>query len=200
MSHTVLMPALPSISSVDLGPWQSFYTALAATSATLAGLLFVALSFNLELLGRAEHEHTHRTASQAFATFLYVLLIALVLLMPHPTREALVVALAVVGLVGLGGALALGWQTRRGASRTVHGRAALRWLAWSGSVFLALLLAAVGVARRWPWVLHWVGLVLIVLLFAAVQRCWYLLVTVRLLEAARTIAPPASTSDGAAQS
>jgi hypothetical protein len=114
------MQGLPSISSVDLGPWQSFYTALAATSATLAGLLFVALSFNLELLGRAEHEHTHRTASHAFATFLYVLLIALVLLMPHATRAELVVTLAVVGLVGLGGAIALWWQTRRGASRSLR--------------------------------------------------------------------------------
>jgi modulator of FtsH protease len=189
------MQGLPSISSVDLGPWQSFYTALAATSATLAGLLFVALSFNLELLGRAEHEHTHRTASHAFATFLYVLLIALVLLMPHATRAELVVTLAVVGLVGLGGAIALWWQTRRGASRSLHRRAALRWLAWSGSVFLALLIAAVGVARHWPWVLHWLGLVLIVLLFAAVQRCWYLLVTVRLLEAPSTVAPTASARD-----
>lgn len=191
------MQALPSISSVDLGPWQGFYTALAATSATLAGLLFVALSFNLELLGRAEHEHTYRTASQAFATFLYVLLIALVLLMPHATRVELVVTLTVVGLVGLGGAISLGWQTRHGASPGLHRRAALRWLAWSGSVFLALLVAAVGVTRHWPWVLHWVGLVLIVLLFAAVQRCWYLLVTVRLLEAARTSTPTASARDGA---
>lgn len=90
-------------------------------AATLAGLLFVALSFNLELLARAEHEPTHRIATEAFTMFLYVLLVA-------------------------------------------------------------LLVTAMGVLRQWPWVLHWAGIVLIVLLFAAVRRAWYLLVTVRRLE------------------
>jgi modulator of FtsH protease len=189
------MPSVPSIPSVDLGPWQSFYTALAAASATLAGLLFLALSFNLELLARAEHEHTNRVATHAFAIFLYVLLVALVLLMPHGTRPQLVATLVAVGLVGLGGALAFGWRTRRGIAGSPHRLAALRWFAASGGAFLALLIAAVGVAVHWPWVLHWVGLVLIVLLFAAVQRSWYLLVTVRLLDGPSTGTPVASARD-----
>ena len=189
------MPSVPSIPSVDLGPWKSFYTALAAASATLAGLLFVALSFNLELLARTEHEHTQRIATHAFAIFLYVLLVTLVLLMPHDTRPQLVATLAAVALVGLGGAAALAWRTRRGTTGRLLRRAALRWFAWSGGAFLALLIAAVGVARHWPWVLHWVGLVLIVLLFAAVQRSWYLLVTVRLLDVPSTGTPVASARD-----
>jgi modulator of FtsH protease len=185
---------MPSV-SLDLAPWQGFYTALAAAAATLAGLLFVALSFNLELLARAEHEHTNRVATHAFAIFLYVLLVALLLLMPHGTRPQLVATLVAVGLVGLGGAAAFAWQTRRGAAGNLLRRAALRWFAGSGVAFVALIIAAVGVARHWPLVLHWVGLVLIVLLFAAVQRSWYLLVTVRLLETPTTGKLVASARD-----
>lgn len=71
------MPSIP----LNLQPWQSFYSTLAAVAATLAGLLFVALSLNLELLVRAEHEHTARIARQTFTMFLSVLVGALLLLM-----------------------------------------------------------------------------------------------------------------------
>jgi modulator of FtsH protease len=175
------MPSVP----LDLQPWQSFYTTLAAVAATLAGLLFVALSFNLELLARAEHEPTNRIATEAFTMFLYVLLVALLVLMPHETRLGLVVKLAAIGVVGLGGAIAFAVQTWRGAPGSVLHQQALRRFAWSGVVFLALLVTAMGVLRHWPWVLHWAGIALIVLLFAAVRRAWYLLVTVRRLELRR---------------
>ena len=74
------------------------------------------------------------------------------------------------------------FQTWRAAPGTASRREALRRFGWSLAVFLALAVAAIGVLRHWPWVLHWIGVILVVLLLGAVRRAWYLLVTVRLLE------------------
>jgi hypothetical protein len=97
----------------ELVAWQSFFATLAAATATLAGLLFVALSLNLELLMRDEHQHAKRVATQTFAMFLYVLIVALLLLMPHGTRLELALEVAAVGVVGLAGALVLLLRTFR---------------------------------------------------------------------------------------
>jgi phosphotransferase system glucose/maltose/N-acetylglucosamine-specific IIC component len=172
------MPSVP----LDLQPWQSFYATLAAVAATLAGLLFVALSLNFELFVRAEHEHTARIARQTFAMFLSVLLVALLLLMPQETRFGLELKVGLSGAIGLAGATMYLVQSWRAAPATAFRREALRRFGWSLAVFLALAVAAIGVLRHWPWVLHWIGLILVALLLAAARRAWYLLVTVRLLD------------------
>jgi hypothetical protein len=172
------MPSIP----LNLQPWQSFYSTLAAVAATLAGLLFVALSLNLDLLERTEHEHTARIARQTFTMFLSVLVGALLLLMPQETRFGLELNVGVIGAIGLAGATMFLVQTWRAAPATASRRGALRRFGWSLAVFLALAIAAIGVLRRWPWVLHWIGIILVVLLLGAVRRAWYLLVTVRLLD------------------
>jgi hypothetical protein len=171
------MPSPPP----ELVSWQSFFGTLAAATATLAGLLFVALSINLELLMRDEHQHTQRVATQTFAMFLYVLIVALLLLMPHGTRLELALEVAAVGIVGLAGAVGLLLPTFRASPGTAFRRHALQRFAGSLAVFLAMVLAAVGVLRHWPWAIHWIGFVLIGLLVLASRRAWYLLVTVRLL-------------------
>lgn len=171
------MPSPPP----ELVSWQSFFATLASATATLAGLLFVALSINLELLMRDEHEHTKRVATQTFAMFLYVLIVALLLLMPHGTRLELALEVAAVGLVGLAGATGLLLQTFRASPGTAFRQHALQRFAGSLAVFLAMVLAAVGVLRHWPWAIHWLGIVLVGLLVVAARRAWYLLVTVRLL-------------------
>ena len=168
--------------ALDLQPWQSFYAALATAAATLAGLLFVALSLNLELFVRAEHEHTARIARQTFTMFLSVLLIALLLLMPQETRFGLELKVGLIGALGLAGATIFLVQSWGAAPATALRREALRRFGWSLAVFLALAVAAIGVLRHWPWVLHWIGLILVTLLLAAARRAWYLLVTIHLLE------------------
>ncbi len=171
------MPSPPP----ELESWQSFFATLASATATLAGLLFVALSISLELLVRDEHQHTQRVATQTFAMFLYVLIVALLLLMPHGTRLELALEVAAVGFLGLAGAMGLLSRTLRASPDTTFRRYALQRFAGSLAVFLAMVLAAVGVLRHWPWAIHWIGFVLVGLLVVASRRAWYLLVTVRLL-------------------
>ena len=90
----------------SLQSWQLFYATLAAASATLSGLLFLALSLRIERLHRTRRKTIMVTARRTFGDFLYVIVIALVFLVPHQVSYSLSVALFVLamtrgtGLVG----------------------------------------------------------------------------------------------------
>ena len=78
--------------------WESFYLAVASAAATLMGLLFVALSVNLQLLRGPDGEHHRDTAVRTFGDFLFTLMLSLVLLVPNQEPMGLAVALFVLGL------------------------------------------------------------------------------------------------------
>lgn len=85
----------------DIQAWQVFYATVAAACATLTGLLFLALSINVELLGRDQSGRLLPVAQQAFGEFLLVLMVALVFLIPRLGPLGLG-----VGLLSLGSAYA----------------------------------------------------------------------------------------------
>lgn len=69
--------------------WSGFYATIAAASASLLGLLFVAVSINAtESLGPG-HEDSRRLAEQGFQNYLAVLVVALLSLMPDISRHTL---------------------------------------------------------------------------------------------------------------
>jgi hypothetical protein len=86
-----------------LQSWQFFFASVATASATLTGLLFVSLPMNRDRL-RGEKVHvTLSIARNTFGSFLYVLMFALVFLVPHRVPYSLTVALIVLGVAsGLG--------------------------------------------------------------------------------------------------
>jgi len=69
--------------------WQQFYEMIGGAAATLLGLLFVSMSLNAETILGPGHEHSRRLAEQAFQNYLAVLVIALVVVFPRMTPEAL---------------------------------------------------------------------------------------------------------------
>ena len=62
--------------------WQPFFTAVAGVAATLAGLLFVALSINRDRITAQKSRVWLRAAERSFADLIYVLFIALMFLIP----------------------------------------------------------------------------------------------------------------------
>ena len=80
--------------------WQLFYATLAGASATLTGLLFVSLSLNIDLLNQPQNAHLMRRAGQAFASFLYILTIALTFLIPDQTPAGLGIVMLILGGIG----------------------------------------------------------------------------------------------------
>jgi hypothetical protein len=91
MSSREFEPMDPLIERLQT--WQPFYMTVAAVCATLTGLLFVALSLNVDLIKRAENAERMWLARQTFSEFLLVLMVALIFLIPG------------LGSVGLGASL-----------------------------------------------------------------------------------------------
>jgi purine-cytosine permease-like protein len=80
-----------------LKDWQPFFSAVAGASVTLAGLLFVSLSLRFDKIRKHPEADFMRLARNSFADFLYVLMLGLIFLVPHPVPVGLAVALFVLG-------------------------------------------------------------------------------------------------------
>lgn len=76
--------------------WSGFFAAIAGASASLLGLLFVAVSVNADDTIGPGRENSRRLAEQAFQNYLAVLLVALLALIPDITPRMLGLATATV--------------------------------------------------------------------------------------------------------
>ena len=80
-----------------LANWHDFYVTMATASASLIGLLFVALSINLDAVSGPSRDDLRAFAEQAFASFTVVLLIAAIFLVPTGGPSSIGVACLVLG-------------------------------------------------------------------------------------------------------
>ncbi|MEO7128722.1 MAG: hypothetical protein ABI040_07645, partial [Rhodoferax sp.] len=63
--------------------WSDYFSAMAQISGSLVGLACVALTFNPRLLGTGRNPILGMLARQAFADFILLLVVSLVMLTPH---------------------------------------------------------------------------------------------------------------------
>ncbi len=160
----------------QLREWQLFYATVATAAATLTGLLFVSLSLER---GRGRGGMTGaslRMAQRSFGDFLYVIMLALVFLVPHKAPVGLAVALFVLGAArGLG---LVRQARRRFPGREPHpGRFdRVREDALPGLACLGLLVVALEVLRGDFVAIYGLVLVVAALLTTASWNAWLLLV------------------------
>ncbi|HEX6509978.1 MAG TPA: hypothetical protein VF221_20310, partial [Chloroflexota bacterium] len=64
--------------SSTIAGWQAFYMLAGTASATLVGLLFVAVSINVDLLGESGADAILSLARETFIRFIFVVVVALV--------------------------------------------------------------------------------------------------------------------------
>jgi modulator of FtsH protease len=162
-----------------LQEWQVFYATVAAACATLTGLLFVALSINVDILNRAENVELMWLARQTFGEFLFVLMIALLFLIPHRISLSLGVSLLALGI-------AWTFSTGKSASDSFRKSKAKPTLAiflrrFGLSLAGALGIVAVSIAMLLEWMdaLYFLVFMLAALLASASRNAWHLLVRVR---------------------
>jgi hypothetical protein len=86
-----------------LHDWAAFYLLVGTSAATLAGLLFVALSLAVTLLptGAANEAGARAFVTPSLVYLVYVLVIAAILNVPQISPEILAAILAVGGIVGV---------------------------------------------------------------------------------------------------
>lgn len=158
--------------------WQPLYLSFSAASATLAGLLFVALSMHLRALQEAGAANVRHLAQHTFQDFVRCLVISLFLLMPKPDPFSLGVVLLVVGAYG---ALQIGWtliRTARGGAATLHRRYVMKRLFLSviadGFFVVAGLPLMLGVNAGDTGMEIFGGLMM--LLISSTRNSWFILV------------------------
>ena len=95
------VPGAGHAASVIAG-WHDFYLLAGTAAVTLVGLLFVALSFNLDVLLDDSRSHVLGHARETLLSFVYVLIVSLLYLVPEETPKVIgvgVVAASIVPIV-----------------------------------------------------------------------------------------------------
>jgi hypothetical protein len=159
-----------------LKDWQLFFSTVALASVTLAGLLFVSLSLRPDLFRDEKNAFYMRLARNSFADFLYVLMLGLIFLVPHPVPMGLAVALFVLGFsrsVGLIRYLPGKHPTQPRKKRFGH---IVREIALPAVSYLGLIVVAVEILRGDLTSIYALVLVIAALLTTASWNAWLILV------------------------
>ena len=162
------------MSAYDVSEWTDFFVAGAGASAALAGLVFVAVSINVDrILGFSG------LPDRALATVMLlvsVVLVSLIGLIPGQSRTALGVELLVLGLGFAVGILVLTRRSMAGGDRQrLH--ALGHWLLF-GLGTVPIVLGAVSLLAEAGGGLYWVAAGIVLATIGAVANAWVLLVEI----------------------
>ncbi len=160
----------------SLQAWQVFYATVAAASATLTGLLFVSLSLNRERLKGARAHIILGTARRTFGDFLYVLMIALVFIIPHQVPYSLAIALLVLGCSRGIGLVRGAIRPKTAPARRAGARGSLRDIGFPLLASLGLIAVAIAILFGQMDALYWLVIVIAALLVTACWNAWELLI------------------------
>ncbi len=157
--------------------WQGFYATLATASATLVGLLFVAVTLNAGSLLRGSSRWQLRIARKAFGDFTLVLMSSVVFLVPRLPPIGFSVALLALGIaVTFGVSRAAVVSLRDGDSPGLWHTVRAFALSLAGS--LGLIAASVLIYLGYPDALYWLVCVWAALIASACATAWSLLTSV----------------------
>ncbi len=162
------------MAAYDAQGWADFSVGMAGAAAALAGLLFVAVSINIEaVLGGS----TSR-AAEALILLATPIFLALAILVPEQPGTALGIELIVVAVVS---GTALAWLVRPARRSPYQPRSS--WVGTSVlpavAVFGGSLLGGVGLLTESLGGLYWIPLAVAFGLLGGLTNAWVLLVEIR---------------------
>jgi hypothetical protein len=160
------------MTAYDASEWTDFFVAGAGASAALAGLVFVAVSINVDrILG---FEGLPERALATVMLLLSVVLVSLIALIPGQSRAALATELLAVGLVFA--VLILGLTSQSTASHDRRHAFANWFLVSLGTV--PVVLGALSLFAKSAGGLYWVAAGIVLATAGAVTNAWVLLVEI----------------------
>ena len=155
--------------------WTDFYAYTGTAAATLLGLLFVAVSLRTGIFRAAEVADVRDEAVYTFGTFLALMLVAGVFLVPDQRPAGVAVPLALLGALGLAGLGRVFRQWRRLNPGTALPGVWKAYFAASALAYGGLLGAAGPLLAGRTQALSWLVLSDVTLLTTATISAWILL-------------------------
>jgi hypothetical protein len=159
--------------------WRDFYTFTGTVGATLLGLLFVSVSLRLNLFREREVADIRAGAVHTFANFLYLILIALLFVIPGQQPAGVGLPLAFFGLSGFGWIIHL-VKVRKDLPVSARGVGSELWF-WQGylglsiATYVGLIVVAIRVMNGFSESLYWLVVVNVALLMMATLMAWLFL-------------------------
>jgi modulator of FtsH protease len=161
-----------NITQAIIREWQTFYLLAGTAAATLIGLLFIAISIQLDVFHQKTSANLQFFAALTFNCFFYVLLISMMFIIPGLSPLGLGMPLLAFGILAL-----LGTLIQRQRARTEPKITARFTLPILGLIILVVcaILLMMEIAQS----LY--GFVIVVLLFlsSASRNAWDLLISAR---------------------
>ena len=167
--------------------WQSFYNLAGSAAFTLLGLVFVAVSINIGMITLAGKQgDLVQFARETLTSFLTVMIIALVFMIPGQGPYGMGLPLLIIGLLRMRSALKL-WkrfQFESKEQRLLDNALFQRGLLIPNSVcYLTLIIISIDLLNGSTNYLEWMTMVIIWLLIAGSIDAWALML--RLAELAQ---------------
>ncbi len=158
--------------------WSEFYSVTGESSATLLGLLFVAVSINASTALARMHQNSRRLAEQTFQNYLVVMLVSMLTLFRSLDRAELgYVTLGIAALRGVWALVRLYWAAKE--PYEVESRLKSLWRQLPSLIGFALLIyAAQSMARDVGDTRTTFAFGTITLLLSATTMAWELLLRI----------------------
>ena len=162
------------MTAYDPSEWSELFVATAGASAALAGLVFVAVSINIErIIG---YQGLPERALETLLYLVLVLLVSIVGLIPAQSHVALGVELLVLGL-GIGGGIARLQTFPAGPEEIQFSWRLSRWTVRALAI-VPLIAGAAGLLVESGGGLYWVVAGIVFAIGGAVASAWVLLVEI----------------------
>ena len=158
-----------------LAEWHDFFAAVAGAAATLVGLLFVALALNPAVMADRGPAGLRTWAGQTFNTFLMVLAVALVALVPDVGPVGFGLPLLILGGWGVARIVGDARRVRRDPAPEWHGRRVLGRFAAPLAGYAVTLWVGTQALRGDAEAVGWLVAAVFLLTMSAAGNCWDLL-------------------------
>ncbi len=178
----------PSFSDL-IDRWAGFYALAGGASATLAGLLFVAVSLHIDLIADESAADVRALAARTFSNFGYLVFVALMFLIPGHDPISIGSVLLVFSIIGFLREIQVLRQSQPvlgGTGRLLDASFVLRRVLVPVGCYLALMVGSVVLMSGDAKVLYWLVGAVILLLSNASGNSWSLLVQLAILKREQT--------------
>jgi hypothetical protein len=169
---------MPATFSEGISRWHDFYALVGGAAAGLLGLLFVSVSMHIDLITKSARNEVRILSEQTFLSFIYVLLVSMLFMIPYQNATGLGLPLLAMGVLAclrtVWTALQF-WQAGQAPERVLGSGYLLRRFVYPAVSYLGLTFVSLAALRGRSAALLWVLVVVLVLLLSATINAWELM-------------------------